>query len=69
MAIPLWEMTTLIWRASGSGRLGTGGISFKAGRIILGVFLCCAFSNDEKLRLRLRSALYVVDLVRFRQVE
>ena len=26
------------------------------------------FSDDEKPRLRLRSALYVVDLVRFRQV-
>ena len=49
MAILRWEMITPRWKASGSGKLGTGRNSSKGDRIILGAFLCCQHAMQREL--------------------
>jgi hypothetical protein len=61
MAIPRWDNTDM--DDCRSRRLDIGQTSLKAGHV-----RCCVVLELRGLRLWFDSALYVVDLVRFRQV-
>ena len=65
MDIRRWVMIITTWKASASGKRDIGRISCVVGPTISGttrqVIVCAAFNVVS-------SALYVVDLVRFRQV-
>src|SRR6266702_4335453 len=76
MAIPPWATTTRRWRASGSGKRDIGSSSCEGVPIISGDAPFFFFFGGEVVAALLgwvlidrpRSALYVVDLVRFRQM-